>query len=624
MVMDIEEFKKEILKDGVFRVDGGLNSAFLKNRAPHYDWSSLEGDTIQEKIYILFNGRPRCPICGKKTPFGKRWSQGFNVTCSKECKKEYDRITLKNNIRKLSTDEVKEKRKRTCLERYGTENVFQNEDVKKKIRRTLMDRYSVEHPSQNPSIRYKMKKTSIERYGVPFYTQTEEYLERSKNTCMEKYGKEYYFQSSDCRSRAESLYMRKYGVPCNLMSPEVKERIKETNIRLYGVEYPMQNSSIRRKSLSGKVMTSPEKKMNEFLRNRGFEFEYQYMCNDKCFDFAIFREGSLSILVEIDGEYFHGLSEDPNDKHVKGFTDPERFLNCPEGVKLIICDSKKVEESFEEILNIFSIDYEKWISDIVGSLPCEFPYPFYSEERMKKDFRHLCEWEDVQPRGRLCDSIIRNFHRSLWNSHRKGFPSPYEAWQDRSLLEKCVRNRFIYKSNLSSQNILDGFNVCKLAPRVSVFSCSLSKYLIRKYLDGYNEIFDPFSGFSGRMIGSISCNKRYIGQDIDRIRIEESSDILEFLKSGDVDLSIKDILNSSGEYECLFTCPPYGDKEIWGSESVFRSCDEWIDECLQRFKCGAYLFVVDDTEKYRDSVVEKLQNRSHLGTNEEKVVLVFR
>lgn len=86
----------------------------------------------------------------------------------------------------------------------------------------------------------------------------------------------------------------------------------------------------------------------------------------------------------------------------------------------------------------------------------------------------------------------------------------------------------------------------------------------------------------------------------------------------------KDILSSSGEYECLFTCPPYGGKEHWNilNDEVEKTCDEWIDECLKRFKCKKYLFVVDETSRYKNNVVGKIVNRSHLGENEESIVLI--
>ena len=371
-------------------------------------------------------------------------------------------------------------------------------------------------------------------------------------------------------------------------------------------------------------MTSPEKKLNEFLKNNGFDYKYQYECNGKCFDFAIFNGDKLSILVEIDGEYFHGLLSDCDGKLVRGDKDCERFSKCPEGVKLIVCDSLRIEDCFSEILRVFDIDYEKWIQEIVDSLPKEFPYYEYSEERMKKDYEKLCIYKDIKKNSRLGDSIISNFHRSIYDAHISTKPSPKEAWSDKELLDKCVRNRFIYSSNLSSHSILQGFNVCKIAPKVSVFSAPLARRLIQIYLNDYSEIFDPFSGFSGRMLGACSLDKSYIGQDINKDHLEESKQIAEFLGLKNVSLRVQNILEDSGEYECLFTCPPYGGKEHWNikNDLIEKSCDEWIDECLSRFKCKTYLFVVDETEKYRDYIVEDINNNSHFGNNKEYVIKI--
>ena len=83
-------------------------------------------------------------------------------------------------------------------------------------------------------------------------------------------------------------------------------------------------------------------------------------------------------------------------------------------------------------------------------------------------------------------------------------------------------------------------------------------------------------------------------------------------------------LSSSGVYPCLFTCPPYGGKERWNEKNdlIEKSCGEWIQECMQRFDCEKYLFVVDETEYFEDNIVEEIDNSSHLGKGKEYVVLI--
>ena len=47
-----------------------------------------------------------------------------------------------------------------------------------------------------------------------------------------------------------------------------------------------------------------------------------------------------------------------------------------------------------------------------------------------------------------------------------------------------------------------------------------------------------------------------------------------------------------------------------------------IDICLNNFDCKKYLFVVDDTLKYKQFIVEILENKSHFGSNTEYVILI--
>ena len=127
------------------------------------------------------------------------------------------------------------------------------------------------------------------------------------------------------------------------------------------------------------------------------------------------------------------------------------------------------------------------------------------------------------------------------------------------------------------------------------------------------------------MIGTCRNGKTYIGSDLNKTHIIESKEVIRNLNLQNAKVFVQDILviNNESQYECLFTCPPYADKEQWnGCNDTTKSCDEWIDICLEKFNCKAYLFVVDTTEKYKEYVVDTIENRSHFGVNVEKVILI--
>ena len=56
--------------------------------------------------------------------------------------------------------------KNTCLEKYGTKNIFSSEIGKKKIKETLLKKYGVENPQQNNEIKKKTKETLLKKYGI--------------------------------------------------------------------------------------------------------------------------------------------------------------------------------------------------------------------------------------------------------------------------------------------------------------------------------------------------------------------------------------------------------------------------------------------------------------------------
>ena len=66
----------------------------------------------------------------------------------------------------LKSEEVKDKIKKTNIEKYGTKYTFQSEEVKVKRKETMMERYSVNSPMKSTFLRNKIENTNIERYGV--------------------------------------------------------------------------------------------------------------------------------------------------------------------------------------------------------------------------------------------------------------------------------------------------------------------------------------------------------------------------------------------------------------------------------------------------------------------------
>ena len=572
--MDIEKLKCKECGQEFAKIDCVTRHAKMVHKIEpkaYYDkWFKKEGEGI-------------CKCCGTET---KYWNleHGYREFCSRKC---FWKVTTQ-------LESVKEKRKQTCKEKYDSENYMQCKDFKEKTEATNLREYGVKNAGGSDVAIAKIKATKLANHGDENYNN----MEQTYLTKEIKYGDKYY----NNKMKTRQTWQKAYNID---------------------ITSPMQIPGVKLKALSySSKMTTPEKKLFEFLKNRKFQFQYGYELNGKSFDFAVFNNGELKLLIEIDGIYYHGLTEDSNGRHVRGENDCERFSKVPENVKYIVCDDSNIEKCFDEIVKVYDMDYEDWVKSIISDLPKEFPYPKYTKERLEKDWKHLQEWE-WNKNSYVGSSIVRHFHESIWEAHVGKNISPVECWNNKELLEKTVRNRMIYSSRLSSQSIVDGFNVSKIAPKVSVFNPMLAKYLIKTYLNEFSEVFDPFSGFSGRMLGCCALGKKYVGQDINTKHVIESNRIIDYLR---LDASVKeqDIFIDQGKYECLFTCPPYGLKEIWNENETNYTCDMWIAQCITRYDCEKYLFVVDSSERYKDYIIGEITNSSHFGNRKEYIILITK
>ena len=99
--------------------------------------------------YLKKDNEDICPACNKKKPFGRDLVEGYNDYCSPICA--------------VSSKEIQEKMRKTCLKNHGVENPLISEKIKIS---GMMEKHGVEYSLQNKEIQKKQKQTLIDRYGV--------------------------------------------------------------------------------------------------------------------------------------------------------------------------------------------------------------------------------------------------------------------------------------------------------------------------------------------------------------------------------------------------------------------------------------------------------------------------
>ena len=505
-------------------------------------------------------------------------------------------------------------RKMTNIKRYGTENVFASDTIKSKIKETCLEKYGVENPMFSEQIKDRSKETCLKKYNVAYSFQSDNNKEKSKETLLEKYGVDHPSKSKEIKKKMVESWLK--------TKEETQEKIEKTCLEKYGVARPMQNYNVQLKAKKKYTYdnlqfdSSWELALYIYCIDNNIDFEYhpnisfKYKYND--IDYSYFPDFKIeNDFVEIKGLQFfenkdvNGKMINPFDRSLDDKFEAKHQCMLEHNVKIITDCSKYV-------------DYvnKKYTSDFLGLFENGLDFPYLNQD--------LSDKSDM--------GLIHHFHKSIYAATRKGKVSPIVAWQDKNIIKKIAFNRLKYVGHCRPSDILQGFNVTRVANKVSLFSPKLAENLIKKYIPNADIIIDPFSGFSGRMLGSYNCDIHYIGWDINEDHVRESNEIVDYKLIGDMcDIKVQDLITFEGKDwsvlrdVCLFTCPPYGGKEHWNknNDEIEKSCDEWIDLCLEKHRgCIKYLFVVDETEKYKDKIVETITNKSHFGSNNEYVIVI--
>lgn len=628
--------------------------------------------TMQEKYGVVNPGQMQSVLEKRKQTNLKKFGTEY-ANQSEQIKQK----TRETNLKKYGVEytfqakPVKEKIKKTLVEKYGADHISKTEHFKEKLKETSREKYGIDYPIASKQVRDKIHATTLKHYGVEnpfysselqakavktkrekyghlgptkeqlreayqkhygvdFYTQTQEYADKVRQTSLEKYGLEHFQSAESVKQARVDTCMKKYGVDNVRKAEQVKQHIRDVFMEKYGYDCASKVPEIRRKQVANARNSKLEIRVANLLSEYGIDYVTQFVVSKgnhvHAFDFYI---PEYKILLDADGKYYHSYLCDPDGKQVRDDYDEVRMYLVPNDHTFILAvegeEDKAVKHVYDVIksmdANVFDYDTElfKWCRSI------EFPYPQYSDKRMQHDWQSLCSYKNSKyiPQCKLGMSMVKNFHPSIYDARVGSSVSTKEAWHDDAKLKKVIANRLIYQNAVDPNKVLQGFNISKIGPTVSLFNPVLARYLTLKYLSEYTQVFDPFSGFSGRLLGVASTGKQYAGQDISSAHVQESRSIVQFLSlQSCCNVCCKDVLQSSASYECLLTCPPYSRKETYGSETQFKSCDEWIDECLQRFTCKAYVFVVDCTEKYKQYVTETLHNSSHFSKAKEHVVVI--
>jgi hypothetical protein len=159
----------------------------------------------------------------------------------------------------LHSDEIKEKMKRTNMERYGAENVFSRDSIiRNNINTKISERYDVANISQLAATKDKIKQTSLERYGVEHFLKDPNIIQKRLDTISMRTPEE----TKEISDMVKNTKALRYGNS----NYNNTDKMRQTNLERYGVEYISQVPEISQKMAAG---ISKTKRSSEWKTTKG-------------------------------------------------------------------------------------------------------------------------------------------------------------------------------------------------------------------------------------------------------------------------------------------------------------------------------------------------------------------
>lgn len=296
----------------------------------HEELKMLHEEKTKEEFGYTFDSLPRlsskyiyliCDYCGSNYKCVKKNRVKSNKYCGKDacknCKyKKREEVSLtrdgvknsaqRSDVRKkisdsgwINSEEFKQKRKNTMIEKYGTDQPMLCDELKNKLKLSMIKKYGVENIMQYSDVAKKASKKSVEtRIKRGFIKQID-------GKTLPEHAKEFGFSRSHF-----SKLVNKYG--------------------------------FEEACLYEKQISSLEKSITIWLDNHNISYETQFRVDGKIADIRI-----GNILIECDGLYWHSDINLDKDYHYD-----KREIYIQNGYKPLFFRENEIRDKFDIVISI--------------------------------------------------------------------------------------------------------------------------------------------------------------------------------------------------------------------------------------------------------------------------------
>ena len=338
------------------------------------------GTKFTEKLYNYLYHNPvhTCPVCGAPTKF-RNFIYGYSTYCSVDCSyQSKDRVQkIKSSVKEKygvdnysQTKQWKEQRAKTCMERYGTKNFFNQDKIKQQYGGIGFGGTMVS----------KIKKTMMERYGTDCSMKAQDIKDKIRESIMEKYGVGHPMKVKDIKLKAVSAikanqilkhdfligYTEDGDWICKCPHPDscnkCQERTYITSPKLFAGRKKWFIEQCTRLLPEQSLFSTQEVKIRQWLDSWGVVYE----TNDRRFgqEMDIYIP-ELKLAIEVNGSYWHSIEYKSSLYHIN-----KSLLLAEHGIRCVFVWDDYKDKDINEFLWAVIKDQdlspwiEKWFPDI--------------------------------------------------------------------------------------------------------------------------------------------------------------------------------------------------------------------------------------------------------------------
>lgn len=235
------------------------------------------------------------------------------------------------------------------IEKYGVENVFQLDNIKQKAKETCKERYGSDSYKSSNIGKDAFKQYSLNRYGVENPFQVDEVKLKSKETLLNKYGVEHPLKSKEIRKQQEQTFIDRYNVKHALQNPYFLKKAQNTMLNRFGVSNAMYSDELKEKCILSNTKAFCK---NTFIYNNtkfDSSWELYFYLYHKLLGKNIIRNTNVFLTYQDEYSRYH--------KYIPDFIMDNQFYEI-KGEQFIIRDNKNnvcnLRNPYNESLNYIS------------------------------------------------------------------------------------------------------------------------------------------------------------------------------------------------------------------------------------------------------------------------------